>query len=829
MKHVLALLTALPFGAVAQTSATSAAADALEEITVTATRREERLQDVPVSVTAFTQEKLDALGLTNIDDLSRLSPGVVFQRNGAASSANYNDENSDINIRGIDSTAGSSTVGVYIDDTPIQSRHIGFGSVSAFPAIFDLERVEVLRGPQGTLFGAGSEGGNVRFISPQPSLSESSAYVKSELASTKNGAPSYELGAAAGVPLIDNVLGLRVSASLRQDGGDVDRVTYTPPGGVYAGQPGAVNPLGAPTFIRDVESGANWQRTTTLRAALKWAVNDALSITPSFYHQELHINDTGSYWPNLSNPGADSFLTGNALANSSTDPLSVAAIRLDWNLGFAQLVSSTSYYERHQHSQSDYTQYLGELYLGNPYRQPGDAAYANFEDNQKNFYQEVRLTSSDSAARLTWNAGIFYSHQNENVPENFYDPTINTETNAAGLAAGNGPGSGPLGYGVGCSLILPCPNGQLYGSPVNRIVDKQTAVFGEASLKLTEALKATAGVRVSRADYTGSNSLAGAFAGTALTSPVTSAGSGSEKPVTPKFVLSYQPERNDLFYISATKGFRVGGINTQFGSVPSCAPSLTAIGLTQNPTSYNSDSVWSYELGAKNTLLDGRLQINTSLYTIDWSNIQQAYFLTNCGFEFNANLGKARSRGGEIEVQYKPVDPLLINFSAAYMKAKYTKTDCATGLTFNGTNCGVVAGVTAEPLVSDGDALLGAPWTLLGSAEYDFAARGDRRPYVRVDYQVSTAQTAPVPYQDARNGSFDTTQPGLPLARSLSLRAGLRWSGFDVSLFANNLTDQHPVMFQSRDFAPVSGVPDNQYFAHTVRPLTVGLTTTYHF
>ena len=142
----------------------------LEEIVVTATRRAERLQDIAVSATAFTQEKLDVQGLRSIDDLTRLTPGVTFQRDATTSAGNFNDEDSDINIRGVDSTAGTSTVGIYIDDTPIQGRHISFTSFNAFPALFDLERVEVLRGPQGTLFGAGSEGGTVRFIQPSPDL-----------------------------------------------------------------------------------------------------------------------------------------------------------------------------------------------------------------------------------------------------------------------------------------------------------------------------------------------------------------------------------------------------------------------------------------------------------------------------------------------------------------------------------------------------------------------------------------------------------------------------------------------------------------------------------
>jgi len=140
-----ALVGQLAWPAMAATGdAETAPSSGLEEIVVTATRREERLQDIPVTVMAFSQEKLDSEGLHNIDDLARLSPGVNFQRNGMSSAGNYNDEGSDINIRGVDSAAGTATTGIYVDDTPIQTRKIGFGSINAFPALFDLDRVEVL-------------------------------------------------------------------------------------------------------------------------------------------------------------------------------------------------------------------------------------------------------------------------------------------------------------------------------------------------------------------------------------------------------------------------------------------------------------------------------------------------------------------------------------------------------------------------------------------------------------------------------------------------------------------------------------------------------------
>ena len=186
-----------------------------EEVVVTAQRRTEKLSKVPESISAFTTEKMDQLDIKNISDLVRFTPGVTFDT-----------ESKDISIRGVNSTAGDATTGIYIDDTPIQIRALGFGSDNTLPAVFDLQRVEVLRGPQGTLFGAGSEGGTVRYITPAPSLDEYSEYAKAELSTTQYGAPSYELGAAVGGPIDDGHLGFRVSAWGRRDGGWIDKVDY---------------------------------------------------------------------------------------------------------------------------------------------------------------------------------------------------------------------------------------------------------------------------------------------------------------------------------------------------------------------------------------------------------------------------------------------------------------------------------------------------------------------------------------------------------------------------------------------------------------------------
>src|SRR3984885_15319981 len=221
----------------------------LEEIVVTATRREESISRVPISITAISQDAIDQKGIKDFSDIVRLTPGVSFD----ASQTNQ------ISIRGISSSGDSGTTGIYIDDTPIQVCNLGFNSDDTLVKLFDLDRVEVLRGPQGTLFGAGSEGGTVRYITVQPSLTETSVYAKAETSYTQGGSPSYESGLALGTPVIDGVFGVRVSAWYRRDGGWIDRVD--------------------PTTLEVVDKNANYDETTVLRVAALWQPNDALKVS----------------------------------------------------------------------------------------------------------------------------------------------------------------------------------------------------------------------------------------------------------------------------------------------------------------------------------------------------------------------------------------------------------------------------------------------------------------------------------------------------------------------------------------------------------------------
>jgi iron complex outermembrane recepter protein len=665
-------------------------------------------------------------------------------------------------------------------------------------------------GPQGTLFAPASKGGVVRFIAPEPNLTKTTGYARADASVTDGGSPSYSEGAAVGAPIIDDVLAFRTSVSYERDGGWVDRVNYTL-------APNATVPTPTPIYNGTTDPNANWQETTTARLAVTWKPTDVLEITPSIYYQRLYINDTAAYWVSLSDPGANIYRNGNAGTNPSDDPFTLAAIKVKWDLGFAQLFSNTSFYDRNQKATSDYTQYLRATwsYYGvypNTFPAAGDRGYALFEDDQRNFYQEFRLASTDSDSRIQWNAGLFFSHLKENVPEAIYDNNLNAEV----LAYTGGAPAVPV-----CTSTQPCPGGLIFNGPVDSVVDKQIAAFGDLTFKFTDTLKATVGLRVSRVDYEGSVWETGPFLGTTIVTQ----SSDTEKPVTPKAVITWQPDRDNMLYVSASKGFRPGGPNVGVGAI--CDTNLTSLGLAQVPGKYSSDSLWSYELGTKNSFFDHTLQVDASVFYIDWNNIQQNVYLPDCGEQFTANLGKAKSEGGNIDVLYRPIEALTLDLAAAYTDARLTKTSCAGSLSYNGTTCAGAGGATAAPIASNGDALLGAPWTFTSSAEYKFGEWDGRTPYLRLDYQHSTAQKSLLQGQDPNNALFDTTLPGLPIVNNLSARAGLRFNGIDLSVYGNNLTNAHPLMFEARDIAYTP--TDTLYFGRGTRPRTIGLTGTYHF
>ena len=308
-------------------AAETAAGGGLQEVTVTATRHEESISKVPISVTALTEENIDQRGIKDIIDVARFTPGVNVDTSGT----------NNISIRGIASSGGAGTTGIYLDDTPIQMRALAFNPDEALPKTFDIDRVEVLRGPQGTLFGAGSEGGTVRYITTQPSLTKDSIYSRDEVSYTQGGAPSYEAGIAAGGPLIDGKFGIRASVWYRYDGGYIDRID--------------------PVTLALVDPNANHDESMLIRLAGLWQVTEQWSVTPSIYYQNRERHQTEDYWPIYSDPNKDHYVTGSPTPRITPDKFYLPALKIEGDFGSVSLISNTSYYHR-----LDQTGYDGTLY-----------------------------------------------------------------------------------------------------------------------------------------------------------------------------------------------------------------------------------------------------------------------------------------------------------------------------------------------------------------------------------------------------------------------------------------------------------------------------------
>ena len=749
----------------AQAQAPAADTTAQSEIVVTATRRAEVLSKVPQSITAFNEAALDKRGVKDIAGIARVTPGLQLDPSGFGAQTN-------IAIRGISSTVGAATTGIYIDDTPIQSRQIGYSSTNTFPAVFDLERVEVLRGPQGTLFGAGSEGGTVRFITPQPSLDRFSVYARGEAAATQGSAASGEAGVAIGGPIVQDKLGFRVSGWIRRDGGYLDRTNLNPAAGATA-----------------TDRNSNSVVTKVLRGALKWAPADSLEITPSIFYQDRNQRDNDGYWEEASKPSDHHLVNGQPLRQPDHDRFYLPALLVNYRLGDVQFISNTSYYHRDQSSTNDYSTLLPEIYTGMQYvpLNPGFTAYAANTNKQRVFTEEARLQSADASARLNWVLGIFYSRSTQRFTEDVVAPDF------ADIFGGV-----PPEFIFGQPLV----DGRSALLGYGRGRDQQLAGFGEGTFALTDKLKLTAGVRFARTSFEGSSFFTGPFPGTVL-QPNSKA---KDHPVTPKFAINYQATPDALFYVTAAKGYRIGGANAPV-TAAACDADLTADGFAGAPDLYKSDSLWSYEAGAKAKLLGGHLDVGASVFHVDWKNIQQSVYLTHCGAAFIANLGKARSDGFDAQATLRLGRHLTLEGTVGYTDAKLT--DDISGGALN--------------LTSRGDHLESHPWTTTVAATYDTPIADGYDGYFRGDYQykshgLTTTGT------DNTTTAFDPSAVNLAAINFATLRAGVRHAGADVSLFVDNLTDAHPELVRTDEVVGV-GV----HHVVTYRPRTFGITGIYHY
>jgi len=344
----LSAMTCAPFAPAEQAAVTAEPSGTLEDIIVTAEKRSESLEKVPLSIVAYTSESLAELGVQDFNTLAARIPGVTLNSAGPGRSS--------YSIRGVASVGGNApTTGLYVDETPILPSGGDGATASIDPDLYDLARVEVLRGPQGTLYGASSMGGTVRFITNQPNLTKVEGAVKVEGSDTQHGGGNVRLDAMYNMPLIEDRVALRIVGTYKDFSGFIDRYI-----GVWAPNPGAqpaypVSPAQPSSIVRDV----NTEKLYSLRTLLKIAVNDAFTITPSVWVQDLQMGGPPDYDVPTGQTGGPLIQARPFnVSEAYSDRFVLSNITMNYDLGWGSLLSTTSYMRRQETTPDDETEAL---------------------------------------------------------------------------------------------------------------------------------------------------------------------------------------------------------------------------------------------------------------------------------------------------------------------------------------------------------------------------------------------------------------------------------------------------------------------------------------
>lgn len=740
------------------TSVIGKRSDQIETITVTAQKRKEDASKIPLSISVLSGEELAGQHIVDMSDITRAIPNVSFS--GASGSGSGL---SNVEIRGISSSAGSSTVGVYLDDVSLTTRNL-YSLGSAEPKLFDLDHIEVLRGPQGTLYGASSMGGTIKFLTNQPNLKERETNVTTEISSTKGGGTNYTVNGVFNLPLIKNELGLRIGLQRGRVSGYIDQVSPTT-GGVIA-------------------SGINSEQSAVARLALKSVPTKNLSLTPSLFYQEVKTADIDASYTALPKNQ-----TSKSVREPGLDKLMIPSLSVNYDLGFADLISVSSYYHRDftriQDGTTVNSSYIGSVVSGLPGVPAGlgdKVAVLPSEvllDNQvRQFSQEVRLTSKaydPKGSPFTWLGGLYFSNLRTDVIDNEPVYGINKAFTDAGLDIADP-----------ALLAFPFPADNSYFS-ARHYKTRQTALFGEASYYFSPTLNATIGARYLRA--TDSLTREGDFFFN--NGPTASSATSDFHAVTPKFAVSWQVDPTDTVYASATQGFRLGGQNRAIPAAV-CAADFQNLNITAAPASFDSDKLWSYEVGSKSRLLGNRMSLNLAAFYIDWNRLQQDIPLPGCGFDYETNVGKAKSYGFEVETRYKPTANLVLGFAGGYTKATLS-TDVPT--------LGAMAG----------DSIQGVPkYNASLSAQYNFNFNEETYGFVRgASHWVGSS-----------HGSLIRTDPDYqrPAYNTVDASVGATRGDWELSLFAKNLLNTDKVI-QTPNVQSINE-------GYRVRPRTIGITLT---
>jgi iron complex outermembrane recepter protein len=737
----------------AQTEAsTPNTAESSSDIIITATKRSERLQDVALSITSLGAQQLETKGVTNFLDYGTSVPNLAFANTGDGSASSRT-----ISIRGV---AGDNTTGFYLDETPVID--------SIDPKIVDIERIEVLRGPQGTLYGARSMGGTVRVITKQPDLNEFSGRLRAQIGTTRRTSDqNYMVDGAVNLPLVDGKVAARAVAFYQNDAGFFKRRIIARPGI-------APVPPSAPR-VREAAVGTTFknvgeQETYGAALSIQFKVTDTLTITPRVLHQKTESNgfsysDVFLTAPDQTVLKPKSFIQERFfdIPEGGFDRWMLFSLDARYDAGFGEFVSSTSYFDRKVDETEDQTDFLyvallnGILGVTTPV-----GANISQEVPFERFVQEVRFVSSFEGP-FQMVLGAYFAHTKDG--EAFTPPAV-----AVGFDAASG-------FAFGTDLIY---------SNEYKNRTREPAVFGEFSYQLMERLKFSAGLRwyqitTQSRGFQDGFAAGGRFEDVASgVYPTGTPFRSKEDGVNPKFQIDYKASDDILLFATAAKGFRPGGIAPSVPLSPAlgCDVSLAQLGLTPEQVKrYKSDSLWSYEVGAKTQWLDRRLTLNGSAFWIDWTNIQQQILLP-CGFQFRANSAAARIRGFEMEMRARATENLELTAGLGYLDAEITKAS--------------QGGATSPQL--PGDRIFSVPkWTFNAAAILTQPITDEVEMVGSVDISYVGNSTS------ANNNPFvPRIRPSYTL---LNARLAARWNAYEIALFGKNLTDEIANFADSRSLA----------------------------
>jgi len=756
---VTSSLTAVP--ALGADTASPQQNSVITEIIVTATRRAERLQDVPIAISAIGADTLEKLSASSFADYARTIPGVAFVDLGSGRQK--------VSIRGINVTGGAPTVGYYIGDTPIPATVGTIRLTNIDPAVVDIERVEVLRGPQGTLFGAGAMGGAIRFIPKAPDATGFSGRFEAIGTHVNSGGLGTELRGVLNMPLIQDRLAARIAVWHRDQEGFIDR----------RWGPDLSLPGPSQRALR-VSTNEPHEKTSGVRAALLLHATDNIEVETSVFHQDQkfsgfqHIiggpaNPTGAWVQNaygdVPEPQSNLFTLTNLTARGTHEYVS-------WTVSASRSVGE-------QDTIEDATE--AEMFgIGDPV----NVVLATIEEWNKfeNTSFEARIASTQPLFGFDYVLGGFYEKTDRTRSVN--------EDNAGWISASLGP----------------IPSVQFRTDYDEHSEQERIAPFAELNYHLTDAITLTAGIRRDRisakfapSSYSGFDAWS---PGLMFTEEVPADPGRSIAKTVTKFSAAWKLSDDVMIYGTRSEGFRAGSLASAIaGLLPTCQAEALAAGF--NPDGHvRPDSVTNYELGLKSTWAD-RLTVNASVYRIDWEDLQQTLFLP-CGSRINVNAGSARSQGVELELVAQLGEYVQLGFSGMLSDAKIT-----------------------DPSLSQaqkGDRIQQVPrWVVTPYAEFSLPSSSSVQTHFRLEYQAVGSS-----YNDFVKGLSPEQRAEQKLGELGLLNARL-WADYEdwqFALFGQNLlNDVETAGYAEAVSLAVPGRP--RYSVN--RPRTLGVSVSKNF